>query len=53
MALVRDNTNQGHSYLLSILNSGVIPAQAGIVMLKILNQVGNDEPYYLEPNILL
>jgi len=31
MALVRDNTNQGRSYLLSILNSGVIPAQAGIL----------------------
>lgn len=53
MCLVRDDTDQGRSYLPFILNSGVIPAQAGIVMLKILNQVGNDEPYYLEPNILL
>ena len=31
MCLVCGDTNQGHSYLLSILNSGVIPAQAGIL----------------------
>ena len=53
MWLVCGDTNQDSSYLPFILNSGVIPAQAGIVMLKIPNQVGNDEPHYLETNILL